>query len=421
MTYKTLRIVAVAVCVAVLSMAWPASAQTAPSLGSAQSFAVLASSTVTNTGTTVITGDLGVSPGTSVTGFPPGTVLSGSIHSNDAATIAAQASNTAAYNALSQPCSQDFSGQDLGGKILTPGVYCFSSSAQLTGVLTLNAQGNANAVFIFRIGSALTTASSSSVVFSNGGSACNVFWQVGSSATIGTSTSMTGNILAVASVTMTTGANLTGRALARNGAVTLDTNAVTVAACSAGPLPPSPTPSPTPTPTPVPAPIPATCTATAPDLFIVKHHTTAFVAGANASYSIALFNQGVTSSSPISVTDTLPTGLTFVSASGVNWTCAAVGQVVTCTTTASAPGAGPSPNNITLTVNPTAGAVPSVTNIATVSGGGDCDTTNNGTSDVTLVAASSPIPVPTLPQTVVVVLALGLAAVGYFRLRATVR
>ena len=145
------------------------------------------------------------------------------------------------------------------------------------------------------------------------------------------------------------------------------------------------------------------------------------MAGANASYSIALFNQGVTSSSPISVTDTLPTGLTFVSASGVNWTCAAVGQVVTCTTTASAPGAGPSPNNITLTVNPTAGAVPSVTNIATVSGGGDCDTTNNGTSDVTLVAASSPIPVPTLPQTVVVVLALGLAAVGYFRLRATVR
>lgn len=204
-----------------------ASAQTAPSLGSAQSFTVLGASTVTNTGPTAITGNVGVSPGTAVTGFPPGTVVAGSIHAADAAALAAQNSVTTAYNSLaSQACTQDLTGQDLGGMTLTPGVYCFASSAQLTGTLILNAQGNAAAVFIFKIGSTLTTASGSTVSLINGGSLCNVFWQVGSSATLGTATSFVGNILALASITMTTGANLTGRALARNGAVTLDSNTI---------------------------------------------------------------------------------------------------------------------------------------------------------------------------------------------------
>jgi hypothetical protein len=117
-------------------------------------------------------------------------------------------------------------GLDLGGRTLTAGVYCFSSSAQLTGVLTLDAQGSASSVFIFKMGSTLTTASASSVVLINGGAAGNVFWQVGSSATLGTTTSFTGNILAMASITATTGVRVTGRALARNGAVTLDTNVI---------------------------------------------------------------------------------------------------------------------------------------------------------------------------------------------------
>ena len=127
-------------------------------------------------------------------------------------------------------------GQDLGGKTLTAGVYCFSSSAQLTGVLTLDAQGSANAVFIFKIGSTLTTASGSSVVLINGGSLCNVFWQVGSSATLGTTTAFGGNILALTSITLTTGATVIGRTLARNGAVTLDSNTVT-AICTIGAVP----------------------------------------------------------------------------------------------------------------------------------------------------------------------------------------
>jgi subtilisin family serine protease len=208
----------------------PAASQTAPSLGAAQRFAVLGASTVTNTGASVITGDLGVSPGTAVTGFLPGRVRSGTIRSADAAALEAQIDVRAAYaNLVGQACTQDLTGQDLGGQTLTAGVYCFASSAQLTGTLTLDGQGNANAVFIFKMGSTITTASASSVVLTNGGSAGNVFWQVGSSATLGTGTSFAGNILATASITVTTGVRVAGRTLAMNGAVTLDTNAVTAA------------------------------------------------------------------------------------------------------------------------------------------------------------------------------------------------
>ena len=228
---------ALAVLASLLGATSPAFAQTAPSLGSAQSFAVLGGSTVTNTGSSTISGDLGVSPGSAVTGFPPGVVVNGTIHAADALAGAAQTSLTAAYtNLAGQACTQDLTGQDLGGKTLTAGVYCFSSSAQLTGTLTLDAQGNANAVFIFKIGSTLTTASGSSVVLINGGSLCNVFWQVGSSATLGTTTAFAGNILALTSITLTTGATVTGRTLARNGAVTLDSNTVS-AICASGPGP----------------------------------------------------------------------------------------------------------------------------------------------------------------------------------------
>jgi ethanolamine utilization microcompartment shell protein EutS len=225
----------------------PALAQT---LGTATGFAVLGGSTVTNTGSTVVTGDLGVSPGTAITGFPPGFVI-GTIHAADAVALQAQSDVTTAYNALAGlACNTNLTGQDLGGLTLTPGVYCFSSSAQLTGTLTLNAQGNSAAVFVFQIGSTLTTASNSSVLMTNGGSSCNVFWQVGSSATLGTDTIFfSGNILALTSITLNTRARISGRALARNGAVTMDTNIVSNAACSLG-LSPTPTNTPTGTLTP---------------------------------------------------------------------------------------------------------------------------------------------------------------------------
>jgi len=195
----------------------------------ANSFAVLGGSTVTNTGPSVITGDLGVGPGTAVTGFPPGLVLApGTVHAADAVALQAQTETTTAYNLLAGlPATGTLTGQDLGGRTLLPGVYFFANSAQLTGTLTLDGQGDPNATFVFQIGSTLTTASSSSVVFVNGATQQEVYWQVGSSATLGTATQFAGNILALTSISFGTGASIScGRALARNGAVTLDTNSI---------------------------------------------------------------------------------------------------------------------------------------------------------------------------------------------------
>jgi len=181
----------------------------------------------------VVNGDLGVSAGNAVTGFPPGIVVDGTIHAGDAVAAQAQSDLTAAYNALvGQPCGTNLTGQDLGGLTLLAGVYCFSTSAQLTGDLTLS--GGPDAVFIFQIGSTLTTASGSSVNLVGGAQSCNVFFQVGSSATLGTATDFTGNVLALTSITAQTGATVDGRLLARNGAVTLDTNRITASGCSGG-------------------------------------------------------------------------------------------------------------------------------------------------------------------------------------------
>lgn len=225
-----------------LSAASPALAQVAPALGNAAPFAVLAGTTVTNTGPSVIAGDVGVSPGAAIVGFPPGVVVAGgALHGGDATAAAAQVSLTAAYLALSQPTTFNLTGQDLGSVgALGPGVYNFDTSAQLTGVLTLDPGADPNAVWIFKIGTSLTTAAGSSVVMIAPGSLCNIYWQVGSSATLGTTTDFAGNILALASITMNTGATLAGRALARTGAVTLDTNTTTAAVCApAAAVPPA--------------------------------------------------------------------------------------------------------------------------------------------------------------------------------------
>jgi len=222
------RLAVSAVVVGCVSAAPAALAQTAPSLGSAESFAVLASSTVSNTGPTVVTGDLGLHPGTSVTGFGPGVVV-GTTHVANAQALAAQNSLVTAYTTLAgAPFDVNLTGQDLGGLSLTQGVYRFDSSAQLTGSLTLT--GNSASVFIFQIGSTLTTASNSSVSLI-GVSPCNVFWQVGSSGTLGTNTSFVGNLLALISITLNTGAGVQGRVLADTGAVTLDNNNVDASAC----------------------------------------------------------------------------------------------------------------------------------------------------------------------------------------------
>ena len=240
-----------AMLLSVLAIGPSAAAHDAVGLGTARSFAVLAGSTVTNTGPTVVTGDLGVSPGTAITGFPPGLVI-GTQHAADAVAAQAQSDLTIAYNdAAGRPCDSNRSGQDLGGRTFTDGTYCYDSSAQLTGTVTLNGQGDPDAVFIFQIGSTLTTASNSTVALINGAQACNVFWQIGSSATLGTNTTFVGNILALTSITLNTTARLNGRALARNAAATLDSNVITRATCAPDAEPtPTPTAEPTATPTP---------------------------------------------------------------------------------------------------------------------------------------------------------------------------
>ena len=209
---------------------------TTPSLGTAASFSVLGGQTVTNTGPSILSGDLGVSPGTAITGFPPGLLTPpGSTHAGDAVAGQAQSDVGITYGVLAgEPCASDLTGADLGGQTLTPGVYCFSSAALLTGTLVLDAQFDANAVFIFQIVSKLTSASGASIRLINGANPCNVYWQVGSSATIGTSTSFSGNILALTSIALQSGASLDGRALARNGAVTLDNNLIRSNRCAAG-------------------------------------------------------------------------------------------------------------------------------------------------------------------------------------------
>ncbi len=225
-------LVAVAVVASLVALGTVASAAPiAVGLGTAGSFAVLAGTGVTNTGPTTITGDVGTFPTATVTGLSSMTI-DGINHAGDSVAQGAKTDLTTAYTSAAGQGPADAIPADLVGRTLQPGVYNSASAIGLSGVLTLDAAGDPDAVWVFQAGSTLITASGSKVVLLNGAQSCNVYWQVGSDATLGTNSQFTGSVLALTSISLQTGATVDGRVLARNGAVTMDSNTITRSACT---------------------------------------------------------------------------------------------------------------------------------------------------------------------------------------------
>jgi hypothetical protein len=258
---RRVRLGVASVAALALLVALPGNAQAAQppvGLGTATSFAVLAGTTVTNTDASVISGSLGVSPGSEpplVTGFPPGLVLNGTQHTADANALSAQADLTTAYVNAAGRTPVTTVPVELAGRTLKPGVYS-GDTLGLTGTLTLDAAGDPSAVFIFKAASTLITGPGSRVNLINGASSCNVFWQVTSSATLGAGSTFRGTIMALTSISLNADVTVDGRVLARNGAVTLIRDNIRRLPCVVGATVAVATPTPTATATPTATPSP---------------------------------------------------------------------------------------------------------------------------------------------------------------------
>lgn len=376
-----------------------AMAATAPALGAAASFAILgATPNVNNTGSTIITGDLGVSPAAAVVGFPPGSVI-GTIHAADSLAASAQLDNTAAYgNLAGQTCTTTFPTViDLAGMTLTPGVYCFATSAANTGALTLDGGGDASAVWVFKMASTLITGSGSSVTLTNSAQACNVFWQVGSSATLGTTTSFVGSILALTSITLQTGATLSGRALAQTGTVTLQSNSVSV--CTLAPI----------------------VTLVNPTL-AKRFNPTTIGAGEISTLTITLVNANASVATlTATLIDTLPSGVVIAPTPNVATSCGGGAAVIATPggNTVSLPISSTIPANgsCTLSVDVTAAVGGRYLNTLAVAALQTSNGNNPAPAVATLTVLTPVIDVPTLSGWMLMLLSAALAAFGFARVR----
>lgn len=305
-------------------------------LGTASTYGVLGASAVTNTGPSVVNGDLGLSPGTSITGFggaPNGTV-NGTTHQTDAAAAQAQRDTTTAYDVAASLSPTQTGLTELNGLSLSPGVYS-GGALQLANNGALTLAGSADSVWVFQAASTLTIGSASRITITGGASSCNVFWQVGSSATIGTGAQFQGTVLAQQSVTATTGATVVGRLLARTGAVTLDTNTIT--ASTGCPAPGTPTET------------------TAP--VITSDAPAAATAGTPYSYTVTATG----TPTPTYTATGLPAGLTINGTSGVVSGTPTTPGTSTVTITASNGTPPADVQTVTITVRPAASSTPTPT------------------------------------------------------------
>lgn len=356
--HRKLLISIVLTLVLVMTFIIPASAA-APAkveLGSTSTYAVLAGSTITNTGATIINGDaggdIGLYPGTAFTGLADVT-LSGAAHLADAAAGTAKDDLVTAYNDAASRTPTTAIVADLGGTTLTAGVYNTASSIGITGTLTLDAQGDPEAVFIFQAGSTLTTAPNSTIVLINGARYCRTFWQVGTSATLGTNSVFVGHIFSMMSITVNTGAMVQGQLLARNGAVTLDNNTITNGFC-------------------------AVAVIAAPMISISKtaEPLALTAAGGSVTYTYVVTNPGLIELSNVRVTDDKLSPVTYVSGDvnldmqlqpGETWIYTGITTLSTTTTNiATAVG---SANGMTVTDSATATVVVAPPVVGTVTGG----------------------------------------------------
>ncbi|TDQ00472.1 ice-binding family protein [Labedaea rhizosphaerae] len=365
-------------------------AATAPvGLGTAGSYSVLGGQTVTNTGPSTLDASLGVSPGTAIVGFPPGTA-GGAIHAGDAPAAQAQLDLTTAYNDAAGRAPTANVPADLVGLTLVGGVYQASGPLALSGTVTLDAQGDPSTVWIFQASSTLITASASDVNLVNGAQGCHVYWQVGSSATLGTHSDFTGTIMALTSITVTTGTDVQGRALARNGAVTLDDDTFTTPGCDTTPTTTTTTPTETTTTTPTETTTTTDTTTTPTETTTTTPETTTTTPETTTTTPTETTTTTGTTTTTTDTTTTTGTTTTGTTTTGTTTTGTTTTGTTTGSSTTTSTGSTTSSTDVTPTTRSTPGVTRPTHHHGNGGGGGHHGTNGpTGPSDLAYTGTSS--------------------------------